>query len=227
MAKRLSTTKEREKCVSLKFEEQRTQIEGECQKKLRKRQEELGSRIHSGYGQGELRRIQIQKVRELVKALVAIDIEVYGEPANEKAVNSIVERIKEHVDAHIEGLINELALNQSIPANSEQGYKRQFREEGVGIIGNIRRDLLLLVYERKRENTLNYFQVICWVVAFLLFIVLLLDILKIVSMTPERLALVGGIVALVIIPFAKKLRILGVEFERLSKDASDKMERQN
>ena len=150
MAKRLSTTKEREKRVSLKFEEQRTQIEGECQKKLRKRQEELRSRIHSGYGQGELRRIQIEKVRELAKALVAIDIEVYGEPANEKAVNSTVERIKEHVDAHIEGLLNELAHNQSIPANSQQGYKRQFREEGVGIIGSIRRDLLLLAMEQKR-----------------------------------------------------------------------------
>ncbi len=68
----------------------------------------------------------------------------------------------------------------------------------------------------KRETTLNTFNIVCWLLALLVLILLLLDFLDILCIDPERLALIGAIIALIIIPFTSKLKILGVEFERLT-----------
>lgn len=69
----------------------------------------------------------------------------------------------------------------------------------------------------KQEKTLTYYQIICWLAAFLFTILLMLDFLEKVNITPERLALIGVIAGLIIIPFSRKLKILGFEFERLKK----------
>lgn len=206
--------------VSLKFEKIRTKIESEYQNKLREKQAELSAKnnLDSGYGQSQLRNIQIWKVGKLAEGLAAIDSKVYGDPTSEKEVSSVIERVKQLVDAHIKNLISKVTSSKIIPANSKQGYQEQLREEGMGIIANIKRDLLIFATERKRENAFNLFKVICWILAVLLFVVLLLNIWDIVSISLERLALIGGIVALIIIPFAERLKILGVEFEKLRKD---------
>jgi len=68
----------------------------------------------------------------------------------------------------------------------------------------------------KRKATLNSFQILCWIAAFFASVLLLLDFLNILDITPERLALIGIIVGLIVIPFASKLKILGIEFERLT-----------
>lgn len=69
--------------------------------------------------------------------------------------------------------------------------------------------------EKKRKKTLNSFQIVCWVAAFFVSVLLILDFSNILDITPERLALVGVVAGLVIIPFASKLKLLGIEFERL------------
>ncbi|MCK5594869.1 hypothetical protein KAI19_01675 [bacterium] len=226
MVKRLPVNQKGEELVSLKFEKMRTKIEGKYQNKLREKQTELSAKnsLDGGYGQSQLRDIQVEKVRKLAEGLLAIDIEVYGDPASEKDVDIIIERVRQLVDAHIKSLISNVKNNTIIPAGFKQACHEQLMVEGIGIISNIKRDLLIVVKERKRESAFNFFKAICWILSFLLFVVLLLDIQDIVSITPERLALIGGIVALIIIPFAKRLKILGMEFERLIKDMSDKTE---
>lgn len=71
--------------------------------------------------------------------------------------------------------------------------------------------------EKKRERTINYFQIICWIMAFFTAVLLVLDFLNILKITPERLALIGVIAGLIIVPFASKLKILGFEYEGLKK----------
>jgi len=50
---------------------------------------------------------------------------------------------------------------------------------------------------------------------------LVLDYFGTIKVTVERLALIGAIVGLIIIPFAEKLKILGVEFERQKQDIKE------
>jgi len=50
--------------------------------------------------------------------------------------------------------------------------------------------------------------------AITLTILLCLDFLKIINITPQRLVLIGLIVGLIVLPFANKLKVLGIEFER-------------
>lgn len=86
------------------------------------------------------------------------------------------------------------------------------------VIKNTIRSKMLAKKEAEQKSTLNYFQIICWIVAFLLFILLILDFKGIILINAERLALIGAIIGLIIIPFARRLKILGLEFERLKKE---------
>lgn len=74
--------------------------------------------------------------------------------------------------------------------------------------------------QEDRETTLNYFGIICWFMALIVFLLLILDFLELIHINPERLTLIGVTVGLIIIPFVSKLKILGVEFERLKEKES-------
>lgn len=74
--------------------------------------------------------------------------------------------------------------------------------------------------EEERKEAIDYFQSACWIIAVLILILFVLDILHILNMTKERLVLIGVIIGLVIVPFASKLKILGLEFERLKEKGS-------
>lgn len=70
----------------------------------------------------------------------------------------------------------------------------------------------------RKENVAN-FKLVCFVSAGLSFILAITDFIcsryDIQILTPERLALLGVTIALAIIPFVQKLKILGVEIERI------------
>lgn len=68
--------------------------------------------------------------------------------------------------------------------------------------------------EKSRTNTLKYFKGVCWVLASILIILIVLDFHDTINITVERLAIIGLIVGLIIIPFASKLKVIGLEFER-------------
>jgi len=76
------------------------------------------------------------------------------------------------------------------------------------------------VAEKKTEKkvALDMFLVACWISAFVTGIFFIVDLLTNFHLTQHQLALLGATVALVLIPFASKLKILGVEFERLKKE---------
>lgn len=75
--------------------------------------------------------------------------------------------------------------------------------------------------KRDQEKTLDVFKIVCWIMAGILFIGVIFDIVKVITINANQLALIGATVALIIIPFASKLKLLGMEFERIM-DKSDK-----
>lgn len=66
-----------------------------------------------------------------------------------------------------------------------------------------------------KEITFNWFKAICWILAISIAILLFLDFQGCIVLSAERLGIIAIIIGLVIVPFARKLSILGLEFERL------------
>jgi len=106
-------------------------------------------------------------------------------------------------------------LNRSADNETERLVKRERLPE-YKLLKNSRLTKELLKISDEQEQTVDYFQMICWVSAVFVFLALLADILNYFKVDIQRLALIGVIVGLFILPYASKLKILGFEFERLS-----------
>ncbi|EJE4561557.1 hypothetical protein BWI06_RS23055 [Vibrio parahaemolyticus] len=78
-----------------------------------------------------------------------------------------------------------------------------------------------LIKRQESRKVLDTFVVTCYVLAALMAIILVLDILEIYSFNAQQLGLLSVIGALVIAPHAAKVKVLGLEFERL-KSSDDK-----
>jgi len=68
--------------------------------------------------------------------------------------------------------------------------------------------------KQTKEKNVDRFKVICLILAFITFVLLVLSICNVFELSANEMALLGATVALIIIPYAAKLKILGVEFER-------------
>ena len=75
--------------------------------------------------------------------------------------------------------------------------------------------------ETSRERTKDTFQIVCWVIAVVVIVLGIADFVcdqkTIELVDTTRITLLGIAVALIVIPFAQKFKILGVEYERLDK----------
>lgn len=71
------------------------------------------------------------------------------------------------------------------------------------------------------KRTTDWFKIACWICAAISIALAILDNLKYITISSTQLALFGVATALVIMPFSKKLKILGVEFERLVAEKKD------
>lgn len=76
---------------------------------------------------------------------------------------------------------------------------------------------VLAAVSKERRRTFDGFKAACWGLALLTLLVGVADATGRFELSPTRLALLGVVIALVVIPFAGKLKVLGVEFERLQK----------
>ncbi len=70
--------------------------------------------------------------------------------------------------------------------------------------------------KHKKERTIDNFKIICWILAVIVLFIALLNKYCSFNISAIDLTLLGLIIGLVLIPFASKLKILGVEFERLT-----------
>ncbi len=68
---------------------------------------------------------------------------------------------------------------------------------------------------KAKRRTFNWFKAICWILALIIAILLFADFNGCIVLSAERLGIIVIIVGLIVVPFARKLSILGLEFERL------------
>lgn len=80
----------------------------------------------------------------------------------------------------------------------------------------------IIQVEKEKKNTYDLFKIICWLLAAIIIGLLYLDFKECIKLTPERLGIIAIISGLIIVPFARKLNILGVEFERLYEERTEK-----
>ncbi|GEM_PF-6540119 len=73
----------------------------------------------------------------------------------------------------------------------------------------------LIAKKKEKDQALAGFKRLCWIMALVLVGVLLVDVFVVSMVTGPRLSLVGMIVGLFLAPYVNRLRVLGMEFERL------------
>lgn len=89
-----------------------------------------------------------------------------------------------------------------------------------GVLQHSRRSSVVAEKKREKRRALDAFLITCWICALACLVVLVFDVSTSFEMSEKQLVLFGSVVALILIPFARKLKILGVEFERLRKNSS-------
>lgn len=72
--------------------------------------------------------------------------------------------------------------------------------------------------KNKKEIVVDSFKFACWILAFVVLIIGILAKLKIFELDATDLTIISIVIALILVPFASKLKILGFEFERLKSD---------
>lgn len=72
------------------------------------------------------------------------------------------------------------------------------------------------------KRTVDWFKIICWLCAVVVTVLAICDYIGYLSISATQLALISIAIALTIIPFSAKLKILGIEFERLTVERKNK-----
>jgi Type I restriction enzyme R protein N terminus (HSDR_N). len=112
------------------------------------------------------------------------------------------------------------------PENKETGIiSHQVTLPTYNLLKNSRLTEELSKISDQRERTIGIFEIICWILAVFVLIVLIADLLNIFKIDFQQLGLIGLIIGLIILPYANKLKILGFEFERLTQSKKDKDEK--
>ena len=68
--------------------------------------------------------------------------------------------------------------------------------------------------KKKKDETIDFFKIVCWILAFLLLVLFFLKHLDYIHLDNGDLALIGVVVALILAPSAQKIKVLGIEYER-------------
>lgn len=70
--------------------------------------------------------------------------------------------------------------------------------------------------KNKSNRVTDSFSFACYLLAFLIAVILVLDIAGFYEFTSQQLTLLGIFIGLLVIPYAAKFKLLGMEFERYS-----------
>ena len=68
--------------------------------------------------------------------------------------------------------------------------------------------------KQKSKKTIDGFKLACYTLAVVVFLILFLDVFSIYKFTTQQLSLLGIFIGLLIMPYAAKFKLLGMEFER-------------
>jgi hypothetical protein len=79
-------------------------------------------------------------------------------------------------------------------------------------------NLLIKSRGENRKDAQEKIEIICWISAVVIGIILFLNFTHYIEITYVQLTLLGAIIALILIPFASKIKIFNIEFERREKN---------
>lgn len=104
------------------------------------------------------------------------------------------------------GTENDEIYEETVGSAEQLDYASQRRARVSELTGQVSVD---------RKDTVNTFRAMCWVSAALLVILGVLNKVTCLDLNTIDISLVGAAVALIVLPFAGKMKVLGWEFERL------------
>jgi len=78
--------------------------------------------------------------------------------------------------------------------------------------------------KQSKKETIDKFSLVSWLLSGFVFLILLVVKFTSLSLSPVEFSLLGVSIALVIIPFASKLKFLGFEFERFQNEQKKSLE---
>ena len=90
------------------------------------------------------------------------------------------------------------------------------------ILSNRSRTSAIGVKKQEIKKTTDWFKIICWICAGIAAALAICNNVGVLAISTTQLALIGVAIALVIISFSRKLKILGVEFERFIAEKNEK-----
>ncbi len=71
-----------------------------------------------------------------------------------------------------------------------------------------------------KDKARDSFKIVCWILSALLVLLLIIQKTSLISLDTIDISILGAAIGLFIIPFANKLKILGIEFERFQREKS-------
>jgi len=74
------------------------------------------------------------------------------------------------------------------------------------------------IVSKQKGKTINALNWICWLSCPIVLIIGILNYLKVLKLTAIDISFLASVIGLLIIPFASKLKILGIELERYKKE---------
>ena len=98
-----------------------------------------------------------------------------------------------------------------------QNIDRKFSAESIPDFTTLiksKRNVKIAETTNERKEIIDLFFIVCWICGTVIAILLLSK----VQLSGSDLILLGGVIGLILLPFASKFKFLGLEFERLAKE---------
>jgi len=159
------------------------------------------------------------------------DIEIYPIETEETETEEVETEEVETEEAETEEAETEEAETEEIETgkSEKRGYKPKPSVltdslTPYTILSNKSRTSAIKTTIEKMNDSTNRLNIVCAIGFLLAVLMFILDFSENISISTAQLTSIGAAIALLIIPYAKKLSILGIEFERLS-DNKEKNEK--
>jgi hypothetical protein len=109
---------------------------------------------------------------------------------------------------------NGLSLRRLAPSTSDEPADVKQGVPDFSLLRNSGRSKVRAAHQERHRRDVDHFGSACWALAAIVAVLLVLDFTAVVQVTVERLTLLGLLIALVVLPFASKIKFPGWEFER-------------
>ena len=113
------------------------------------------------------------------------------------------------------------ANDYSLNVNSDENTEKQMDERSVDSFALnyngqrvSRRAESINGIKKKKDKSIDFFKITCFVLAFILIVLLIMKWMCYIYLDNNDLALLGGIIVLFLVPSAQKIKILGIEYEK-------------